>query len=306
MLGGAAALAVGADRGWGINRDLGRRRAWRNRALTAAGALVVLVLLVVPALQAVNYLAKPRQPINEMAFRVPHESVTFPASDGVELSGWWAPGRRDSAVVVVHGGGGDREGATAHARMLAAAGYGVLLYDSRGRGLSGGHQNALGWHWDRDVRGAVDFLDRRGIDHIGVLGLSTGAEAAITEAARDPRVDAVIADGVQLRSAADASELPFGARLILQPMTAVAETTIRALGGERPPARLGGLVRTVAADRPLLMIATVPVERTLQRRYAEGTTAQVWELPDSGHTKGLEDHPDEYARRVTAVLAAGR
>ena len=111
---------------------------------------------------------------------------------------------------------------------------------------------------------------------------------------------------VQLRSAADASELSIGARIVLQPMTAVAETTIRALGGERPPARLGGLVRTVAADRPLLMIATVPVERTLQRRYAEGTTAQVWELPDSGHTKGLEDHPDEYARRVTAVLAAGR
>ena len=42
--------------------------------------------------------------------------------------------------------------------MLAKAGYGVLLYDARGRGESAGHENAAGWQWDRDVRGAVSFL----------------------------------------------------------------------------------------------------------------------------------------------------
>ena len=34
--------------------------------------------------------------------------------------------------MIVHGGGGDRDGARAHAAMLARAGYGVLLYDARG------------------------------------------------------------------------------------------------------------------------------------------------------------------------------
>jgi hypothetical protein len=52
------------------------------------------------------------------------------------------------------------------------------------------------------------------------------------------------------------------------------------------------------------MIATVPIERTLQRRYAARTTAQVWELPHSAHVQGLRDRPREYTRRVTRVLAA--
>jgi uncharacterized protein len=113
--------------------------------------------------------------------------VSFRASDGVRLSGWYVPGRNRAAIVLVHGGGGDREGAVRHARMLARAGYGVLLYDARGRGRSEGHENAFGWRWHRDVRGAVDYLRARGVRRIGLLGLSTGAEAVVTEAAHDPR-----------------------------------------------------------------------------------------------------------------------
>ena len=75
---------------------------------------------------------------------------------------------------------------------LVKAGYGVLLYDARGRGESAGHENAFGWQWDGDVRGAVSYLARRGIHHIWLLGLSTGAEAVVTEAASDPRVGAVV------------------------------------------------------------------------------------------------------------------
>ena len=209
-------------------------------------------------------------------------------------------------MIVVHGGGGDREGAVAHARMLSDAGYGVLLYDARGRGRSAGHENAFGWRWDRDVRGAVDFLTRRGVNDVALLGLSTGAEAVITEAADDPRVNAVIADGVQLRTAADAAALPTGARLGTQPFVAIAGAEIRAVTGERQPSPLPGLVRRAASDRPLLMIATIPLERTIQRRYARGTKAEVWALPDSGHTRGLRDHPNQYTRRVVKLLRSAR
>jgi alpha-beta hydrolase superfamily lysophospholipase len=44
-----------------------------------------------------------------------------------------------------------------------------------------------------------------------------------------------------------------------------------------------------------------------QRRYARGTAAQVWELPGSGHTRGLRDRPQDYTRRVVNLLTtAGR
>ena len=208
IVAGVLYLLAGISRGWGVNRGRRRRRAWTNRLLAVVGAALVGFFVVFPTLLAVDFLAKPRAPINQAALGLPHARVTFPADDGVRLSGWYVPSRNGAAIVLVHGGGGDRQGTILHARMLAKAGYGVLLYDARGRGESAGHENAAGWQWDRDVRGAVSFLTSRGIDHIGLLGLSTGAEAVVTEAASDMRVEAVVADGLQARTAADASHLP--------------------------------------------------------------------------------------------------
>ena len=147
--------------------------------------MLVGFFVVYPTLLVVDYLAKPRTTINEAALALAHERVTFAASDGIRLAGWYVRSRNGAAIVLVHGGGGDRQGTIRHARMLAKAGYGVLLYDARGRGESAGHENAFGWQWDRDVRGAVSYLTRRGIHRIGLLGLSTGAEAVVTEAASD-------------------------------------------------------------------------------------------------------------------------
>ena len=55
----------------------------------------------------------------------------------------------------MHGGSSDRKGSVAHARMLARHGYGVLLYDARGRGESEGSENNYGWDWSKDIAGAL-------------------------------------------------------------------------------------------------------------------------------------------------------
>ena len=258
-----------------------------------------------PTLLAVDYLAKPRAAVREGALGLRHERVTFAASDGVRLEGWYVPSRNGAGVVLVHGGGGDRRGTIRHARMLARAGYGVLLYDARGRGSSEGHENAFGWNWDRDVHGAVSYLARHGIHRIGLLGLSTGAEAVVTEAASDPRVGAVVSDGLQGRTSADASRLRFGDRIAVEPAFAVLGGEIRLVRGERPPPPLFDLVHELAHTRPLLVIATISFERDADRAYTRGTSAEFWELPKSGHTQGLRDHPRAYARHVLAVFRKG-
>ena len=264
--------------------------------------MLVGFFVVFPTLLAVDFLAKPRASINQAALGLPHERVAFPASDGVHLAGWYVPSRNGAAVVLVHGGGGDRQGTILHARMLANAGYGVLLYDARGRGESAGHENAAGWQWDRDVRGAVSFLIRRGIDRIGLLGLSTGAEAVVTEAASDTRVEAVVADGLQARTAADASHASFGDRISIEPGFAVAGLEIQLARDESRPRPLIDVVHVVARTRPLLLVATIGFEREIDRAYTGGTKAQLWELPTSAHTKGLQDHPITYARRVLTLF----
>ena len=86
----------------------------------------------------------------------------FEATDGLELAGWYRPSRNGAAVVVVHGGSSDRKGSVAHAEMLARHGYGVLLYDARGRGESEGMENNYGWDWTKDIAGALEFLEQRG------------------------------------------------------------------------------------------------------------------------------------------------
>ena len=302
---GTVYLAVGLKRAWGVNRGRPRLRAWGYRAATAVGVVVVGLLVVYPSLLTIDYLAKPRDGVDDTALKIPHRNVEFEASDGVRLSGWFAPGSNGAAIVLVHGGGGDREGTIRHARMLHDAGYAVLLYDARGRGRSSGHENAFGWTWDRDVRGAVDYLAAHGARRIGLLGLSTGAEAVVAEAAADPRVGAVVADGLQGRTPADASHLSPGDRITLQPAFAVVGWEIQALRGDHAPHPLIRDVRRLAATRPLLLIGTESFERTLDRAYVRGTSARLWELPATAHTKGLADHPADYRRHVLRVFADG-
>jgi dienelactone hydrolase len=162
--------------------------------------------------------------------------------------------------------------------------------------------NAFGWQWDRDVHGAVSYLSRRGIERIGLLGLSTGAEAVVAEAATDMRVDAVVFDGLHGRTAADASHLPFGDRISIEPLFRVAGAEIELVTGQAQPKPLLELVHQLARRRPLLLIGTVGFEREFDRAYTHGTNAQLWQLPHSAHTRGLEDHPHAYANRVLTLF----
>ena len=66
-----------------------------------------------------------------------HEAVEFPAADGVRLSGWFL--HRDGErriVVVMHGYRGEMSDVLGMSTALWRAGFGVLLFDFRGRGRS--------------------------------------------------------------------------------------------------------------------------------------------------------------------------
>jgi pimeloyl-ACP methyl ester carboxylesterase len=209
-------------------------------------------------------------------------------------------------VVLVHGAGGDRTGGIeSHATMLVRLGYGVLLYDARGDGSSSGRPESLGWTWHRDVEAAVDFVRARGVTRIGALGLSTGAEAVLETAGRDPRIRAVVAEGAQARSFSELRLLPvtpsnvlaaaYGAELV---------AGYTALGHVSPPPSLATMVARIA-PRPIFLISSGrDYERDMNRSYAHRARGPVplWELPAAPHTGGLSTHPREYDRRVTAFF----
>jgi hypothetical protein len=295
----ALLLFAGAGEAWGMNRDRAPLRAWAARAGGTAAALVLALVVVAPLALAVTNVHKPRAARLHVDLGAPSRDVSFRSTDGVRLHALWAPGRNGAAVVLAHGGGGDVSGVGRQARILTAHGYGVLAIDARGRGRSEGDQESFGWHGHQDVSGGVTWLRAHGVRRIGALGLSTGANAVIHAAARDSRIDAVVADGAGAFSRRELTLVHGPQRLL----AALSFEEYRFLTWSSPPPPLQSLVPLIA-PRPLLLIAGTPAsERAFGRAYfrAAGEPKALWET-DADHTAAAADRPREYAQRVLATF----
>jgi dipeptidyl aminopeptidase/acylaminoacyl peptidase len=79
------------------------------------------------------------------------------------------------------------------AKILAEAGYHLLLIDLRGHGQSEGETATYGYWEALDVQAAVDYLAvLPEVEQIGALGTSYGGAAVARAAARDHRIEAVV------------------------------------------------------------------------------------------------------------------
>ena len=306
VIAGAALIALALWIPWRHRGEGARtaRRRWINRAIViVVGALVVYAGLF-PAAMAIVPTHKYREPIP--AAPPGYQTVGFDASDGLRLSGWYAPSQNGAAIVLVHGGGGDRTGPLDHAALLRRHGYGVLLYDSRGRGESEGTPNAWGWGWERDVEGALAFLAARDDvvgGRIGGLGLSTGADVLMQVAPEHPELKAVVSDGATAASLAD-QIATFGYDE-MTPFFFTILTAGRVYSGSAPGPPLEDSIAAVSPT-PLLLIAAggFPTEIDFNRHYAEVAEEpfEYWELPDVGHTAAVRERAEEYEERVVGFL----
>ena len=282
-----------------------RRGRWTYRVVAVVAGVLVVYAFVFPVGAGILVTHKHREPIGNPPSAA-YKPVTFRSTDGLRLSGWYVPSKNRAAVVVVHGGGGDRAGAVRHAELLARHGYGVLVYDSRGRGKSEGGHNALGWGWDKDVAGALAFLrDRADVDpdRIGGLGLSTGADVLIEVATTDRELKAVVSDGATARSIDDARNLV--AFDVTIPYFWMFTMAARVFSGSSPGEPLEELAAQVSPT-PLLLIASgnSQNESKYNRLYAEAAREPVtfWDIPDGTHTAAIRERPKEYERRVVGFF----
>jgi hypothetical protein len=295
---GVALLGLAAAIPW-QERGTG---TWRSRAVAAPAGLLATLLVLGPVVLGIVATHKWREPVGTPPSAA-YEDVRFEASDGLELAGWYRPSRNGAAVLVVHGGSSDRKGSVAHAEMLARHGYGVLLYDARGRGESEGSENNYGWDWHKDISGALGYLKARDDvdpDRIGAIGLSTGADALIDMA---PEVGALVTDGAAASSFADWHRLR-GDELGVVPGW-VMFGTIRVLSGDPPTRPLEERIR--ALDAPALLIsAGTADERDFNVIYEEagGAGVEHWNLPAAHHTRAIRQERTAYERRVVSFLDA--
>jgi uncharacterized protein len=281
----------------------GPRRRWTYRVLAVPVGLIVVLYTVVPMSIGLTETHKFREAIGPPP-GPEYREVSFEATDGVKISAWYRPTRNGATILVVHGGGGDRSGALAHAKLLARHGYGVLLHDARGRGKSEGTQNAWGWGWAKDIAGALAFLKRQdGVDpeRIGALGLSTGADVLIEVAAERDDVKALVADGAAAESFEDGQHL--NGVSAATPPAWLMFTTIRVLSGDTPGPPLEDLIARVRTPT-LLISAGTAIERDFNVLYDQASRGPVehWNLPDAHHTDAIRNRPADYERRVVAFF----
>jgi uncharacterized protein len=318
-----AALAVGLLLAVPPLRVLWRAAGRRTRPWTARGGLAVTVALVlllgvVPVAGAAASLWPPRGLVtgpSPAARGLAGAEAAFTTSDGVRLAGWYAPSVNGAAVVLVPGSFGTRSGVLDQAVVLARHGYGVLLLDPRGNGASEGRAMGYGWFLERDVAAAVTFVlaqpDVRD-GRVALLGVSLGGEGALGAAGADPRVRAVVAEGVTNRGPADLTPLRTDGvrgRVVAAGYAVMFAVLERLSGAPRPPSLAASVVAT--APRPVLLVAggtqrwEVRAADDVRRRAlaaAPDARVEVWVVPDGAHAAALAEQPQEWERRVVGLL----
>ena len=279
-------------------------RPWLGRVVAVPAFLLGVLFVLAPVGAGIVASHKWREPVGEPPSAA-YRDVAFEASDGLDIKGWYRPSENGAAVLVVHGGSSDRKGSLTHAEMLAAHGYGVLVYDARGRGESDGSENNYGWDWAKDIDGALAFLqqhDEVDPDRIAALGLSTGADVLIEVAASRDDVAALVADGAAAGSFEDGQRLN-GTGLATAPSWLMF-ATIGVLTGDRPGPPLEEAIPRVQSPT-LLVSAGTSLERDFNVHYDEAAgTAPVehWNLPDANHTDAIYEQREAYERRVVSFL----
>lgn len=237
---------------------------------------------------------------------VTYEDVTLTSKDGVQLAGWYIHSRNQAAVILLHGHSGNRLGVLHQAEALVKAGYGILMFDLRAHGSSGGRRFARSQAAVDDVLAAVSYLSKRpeiNAAGIGVMGVSVGGLFALQAATQTVAIRAVMADGPTTATLADLPQptTPLGHLRFWQERYFRRATQWFAKHEPLPPN-----LEVVSRIRPrrLFFVATGQgIEATLTQHLAEtAETATFWHIPEAKHAQGWHERPDEYNHRLVAFF----
>lgn len=214
----------------------------------------------------------------------------------IALRGWYAPSRNTAAVVFVHGVAGDRRSLADEAAILHKEGYGVLLLDLPGHGMSGGSQT-----WDgperESVSLAVDWLSKQaGIDQerIGAYGFSVGSQVLSLVAAKDQRIRALV---LAATSPSIEARISYFHRHWGAPAALAASLLYLQIGTNPWHPSVRDVIGSIA-PRPVLLLAgaednLVPAEQT-QELFRLAHEPKQLEFFNTGHGQYLAAEPERY------------
>src|SRR5512146_1029883 len=163
----------------------------------AKAIITLTILTIVMSVLEVNEILHPERVVPQgktlRKYKIDYRPVDLTTQDGVRLSAWYTPPRNGVVILLAHGYGNKRpEWVYA---LLARKQYGVLAWDARAHGESGGDISTIGYLEVLDVKAALDYvLAQPGVQHVGAWGGSMGGATIIRAAARFPQIEALFID----------------------------------------------------------------------------------------------------------------
>jgi fermentation-respiration switch protein FrsA (DUF1100 family) len=281
----------------------GKRRYWINVVLVA-GVETVLVLAALVGgfcyLKVTAYLHPPRVSASGDFLRlrgIPYQEVELLTEDGIPLYAWYTPPRNGAVILIGHGQGGSIPEDLYV--LFAGHGYGVLAWEFRGHGRSGGNFTSIGYYETLDAKAALDFaLAQPDVEHVGAWGGSMGASTLIRAAARYPGIEAVVSDsGFAALRDQFLRRIPYPFLRLLMQAIAEAETGSR-IDWVRPVDDIARI-----SPRPVYIIqglkdSAVPPDSARQLFDAAGEPRFLWLGEDAYHMNMYARYPAEYEQRV--------
>jgi alpha-beta hydrolase superfamily lysophospholipase len=157
----------------------------------------ILTVLIMPFLFVYMHIHLPKLP----NFATPadrgmkYENIQATTSDDITLQGWYIPNKQDKGTVLVcHGVSANRADVLSVAQKFHNGGYEIYMFDFRGHGESDKAKVTYGYDERKDIKAIVNFMKARGVEKLGIFGLSMGGAIVLLSTPENPEIKAVIVD----------------------------------------------------------------------------------------------------------------
>jgi fermentation-respiration switch protein FrsA (DUF1100 family) len=225
------------------------------------------------------------------------QDVALTTEDGVKLSAWYTAPQNGAVILVAHGYG-DKRPEDFYA-LFTSHGYGVIAWDFRAHGKSGGNFSSLGYYEVLDAKAALDFARAQpGVKHVGAWGGSMGAVTMIRATAKYPQIEALVADSPfptlqeELDLRVPFPFMRFLIRWFSQAETGVSPDMVRPIDDI-----------AVISPRPVFIIqglgdGMVPLDSGQRLYDAADEPRELWEEKDVPHLNMYGYYKTKYEKRV--------
>ena len=279
-----------------------RNKRFSSVLIFAFKAILILAALItlVGFVEVNNALHPPRiiPPGNTLKkFNIPYQSVNLVTEDGIRLAAWYTPPRNGVVILLAHGYGDNRP-EWVHT-MLAKSKYGVMAWDARAHGESGGEISTIGYLEILDVKAALDYvLAQPGVERVGAWGGSMGGATLIRAAAAFPEIEAIWIDS-SFASLDDEFDflVPYPIINPLAKYIAQIETGVNI--NEINPLKDIAMI----SPRPVYIVhgtgdMVAPPDAGQKLYEAAGEPRFLWEAENVRHLMIYLDNPGRYQRRL--------